>query len=181
MRINPNKFFPIPGYEGIYEINCLSDIRRISSGKILKQSSCADYKTVKLSKNGIAKLFRVHALMGLTFLRPLKKGEGYFHKNHDKYDNILSNIYIDTISNVYKKISKKGTRAKEIEQFDENGNLINRFRSCREASKVLFLSLPQIQARCNLKMVRCVPPYLRWVGTKCKPWDPETYKRRLKT
>ena len=68
--VEPVKWLPIPNFEGLYEINTLSQIRN-SSGEILKQQIRREkytcYKVVSLWKDGRYYKKGVHRLMAETF------------------------------------------------------------------------------------------------------------------
>lgn len=166
-KYDPSKFYDIPGFGGRYEINIFAVVRRKKNNRIAKSRISGSYNVVSLTTvEGKHRVFRLHTLMGRTFLRPLKEGEMYYHLNQNKLDDFITNLGICTKSEMYKRISSMGTRGKAVIQVDENGNEINSFRTARVASKELFLSMPQVLARCNGKMKRKVAPFLHWDKTK---------------
>lgn len=68
---------PIPGYEGIYEINSHGDVRHIAPcrlgpvGHVLSQGVAKDgYRRVKLWRANRAKTFLVHVLVAAVFIGP---------------------------------------------------------------------------------------------------------------
>lgn len=96
----------IKGYEGIYEVNELGQVRSVDrivelqnggtrklSVKELKPSmdGCG-YAKVRLSKNGITKTWRVHRLVAETFLSNPDNLPEIHHKNHDRKDNRVENL-----------------------------------------------------------------------------------------
>lgn len=98
----------IPGYEGIYEISNVGDIRSIDrtfqgyngfyhlKGKNLRPTThiCngRKYLAVNLSRNGIVKSERVHRLMADSFL-PKDSNRTYVnHINGDSLNNAISNL-----------------------------------------------------------------------------------------
>lgn len=163
MRFSHDEYVPLRGFEGAYEINRSGDIRKVGTERPLKQRIADGYKVVSLHiDKGKARQFRVQVLVGRTFLRPLRRGECYFHKNGDKLDNWFRNLEVRTLRDVFRDIGKSGTRARPVEQLDESGNVIDSFRSARAASDALFLSMPQVLLRLNRKMKRKIPPFLRW-------------------
>lgn len=112
------RWMAIKGYEGLYEISNLGNVRSLWFGnrKILKQKKGKNgYYSVTLCKNGIKKKeFLVHRLVVISFLGPIPEGYVVNHLNENKLDNRLSNLEICT----QKENSNYGTapqrRAKAI-------------------------------------------------------------------
>ena len=96
----------IKGYEGIYEVNELGQVRSVDriveckdgsirkyKGKELKTSiDNYGYTNIILSKNGIAKNFKVHRLVAETFMPNPDNLPEVHHKNHDTNDNRAHNL-----------------------------------------------------------------------------------------
>lgn len=96
----------IKGYEGIYEVNELGQVRSIDrmvehknrkiinyKGKELKPDiNKGGYANVRLSKNGIIKNMKVHRLVAETFLSNPNNLPEVHHKNHDRRDNRVENL-----------------------------------------------------------------------------------------
>ena len=96
----------IEGYEGIYEVSELGQVRSVDriveykngkivnyNGKELKlQMDKCGYSIVRLSKNGISKNWIVHRLVAETFLPNPNNLPQVHHKNHDIKDNRVCNL-----------------------------------------------------------------------------------------
>lgn len=95
----------IKGYEELYKVSNLGNVKSINhfrvngfsgymqKGRILKFSKdrCG-YLLVRLSKNGVAKTYRLHRIVALTFIdNPLNK-KTVNHINGNKLDNRVENL-----------------------------------------------------------------------------------------
>lgn len=83
----------VVGYEGFYEVSDLGNVRSLRT-KRLRRFSITDwgYYHVGLSKNGVAKDWRVHRLVAMAFV-PLIDGKTHVnHINGDKLDNRAANL-----------------------------------------------------------------------------------------
>jgi NUMOD4 motif/HNH endonuclease len=112
--VTAERWRPVPGYEGAYEVSDLGRVRSLrrtvirSNGRatvvrqrILRQSQyVADgrgtYRRVVLSKGGQAKNFTVHILVMIAFVGPRPQGMDICHENGDGKDNRLVNLRYDT-------------------------------------------------------------------------------------
>lgn len=96
----------IKGYEGIYEVNELGKIRSVDRMTECKDGSIRKYKgkelkpgihkngyaMVRLSKNGIYKMMKVHRLVADAFIPNRDNLPEVHHKNHDRKDNRMENL-----------------------------------------------------------------------------------------
>ena len=95
-------FRDITGYEGLYQISNLGNVKSLkfsSSGKerILKQSKSSNgYYKVALSNNGIAKTSKVHKLVAVAFLNHIPDGNKIVvdHRDCNKLNNNLNNLQL---------------------------------------------------------------------------------------
>ena len=102
--IDPNTFVPIPGYEGVYAINQLGQIRRDRAvkgarvGHIRKTAihKTRHYEIVRLYRECKGKNHDVHALVASTFLGPRPEGMEVCHDDGVHTNNHLSNLRYDT-------------------------------------------------------------------------------------
>lgn len=65
----------------------------MQKGKILKYHiNPYGYYQVRLSKNGIAKTYKVHKLIAITFIENIHNKPTVNHKNGNKLDNNITNL-----------------------------------------------------------------------------------------
>jgi hypothetical protein len=82
----------IEGYEN-YEISNLGDVKRLSTGIILKQTiSNHGYKVVTLSNDNGKKTFLVHRLVVKHFLPNIYNKPCIDHKDGNKLNNVIYNL-----------------------------------------------------------------------------------------
>jgi len=96
---------PIPGYEGVYEVSDAGRVKRIAGGsnnakpgRILKPASNAGYLGVGLCHRGKVKMTIVHRLVVIAFIGPIPEGLQVNHKNGVRSDNRLENLEVVTAS-----------------------------------------------------------------------------------
>lgn len=84
----------IKGYEGIYQISNLGNIRSLNYNKfrILKLKNDRGYFTVCLCKQNIKKQHSVHRLVANTFIYNLQNKPQVNHINGIKTDNNINNL-----------------------------------------------------------------------------------------
>lgn len=117
------KWLPIPGYEGRYEVSnmgevrgldrtifCKNGTRRFQAGKTLKADRTrTGYLQVSLQDSGKTWRQTVHRLVLLAFVGPCPEGMECCHKNGVRDDNRLINLRYDTHSNNQKDQVTHGT------------------------------------------------------------------------
>jgi hypothetical protein len=119
------RWVPVEGYEGLYEVSDMGRIRSVDGlrwngckwhrfkGRLLKQSG-SPYKQVTLSKERSVKTYKVHTLVAAAFLPPCpgkigKTAESFHvdHINDDKLDNRAVNLqWLTLVNNTYRKNPK---------------------------------------------------------------------------
>ena len=84
----------IPGFEGWYEASNLGRIRRVSTGRILRQSPCGgDYLGVTLSVGNIQTNVRTNVAVLSAFCGPAPfPGAEAAHNDGDQQNNRLTNL-----------------------------------------------------------------------------------------
>ena len=96
------KWKPIVGYEGLYEVSNMGRVRsldhvdrlgRVIKGKLRKeQKSSNGYRQVCLSKNGQHKIALIHRLVASAFIDNPKRLPEVNHIDENKTNNIASNL-----------------------------------------------------------------------------------------
>ena len=94
-------FKDIPGYEGIYEVSDLGNIKsKHSSNHIILVNSISHrgYKKVNLSEKGVSKTYEVHKLIAMAFLNHKPNGNKLVvdHIDNNKLNNTLINLQVIT-------------------------------------------------------------------------------------
>lgn len=95
----------IPGYEGLYQASDLGNVKSLNhirnngtnkymqKGKKLKFSKDHNgYLLVRLSKNGIAKTYKLHRIIAMTFIENTFNKKTINHINGNKEDNRVNNL-----------------------------------------------------------------------------------------
>ena len=115
MNPTQERWLPVPGYEGFYEVSDHGRVRSVDrvvvagsgerkfAGRVLRLGTNRHgYMLVALRKPGIQKSKRAHRLVLEAFVGPCPEGMAACHENGDKLDNRLSNLRWDTTSsNLY--------------------------------------------------------------------------------
>lgn len=125
VHCTPEKWLPIVGYEGLYEVSDQGRVRSVdrnmvlSSGRRYTRSGRImsfnikwgdhPYRRVKLCSNSKPKLVLVSRLVLTAFVRPPKEGEQACHCDNDPSNNALSNLRWDTIHGNYGDRESNGT------------------------------------------------------------------------
>jgi hypothetical protein len=96
---------PIQGYEGLYAVSNLGNVKSLErykmnrskqkmvQEKILKPFVAGSgYLTVKLSKNGVSKNFKIHILVAMAFCENKKEYKEINHIDENKHNNNANNL-----------------------------------------------------------------------------------------
>lgn len=100
----------IPGYEGLYEVSDLGQVKRLARLVVRNQSNgnyvCKEiilrpgfidgYPSVVLTKDGIKKTFRCHQLVMLAFVGPCPVGQEVLHGDGKRGNSKLDNLRYGT-------------------------------------------------------------------------------------
>lgn len=140
-------FKAIEGYEGLYEVSNLGNIKSLRKNIILKpQKSNVGYLFVCLCKDGIQKNFTIHRLVAKAFLPNPNNFPEINHKDEIKTNNNVGNLewcdhkYNLNYGNYNKNMSiiksgKPSGWGKSISQYSKDGELIKIYNSMTEAAE----------------------------------------------
>lgn len=118
----PEMWKPVVGYEGLYEVSDLGNVRSVDrtviyktgqprhyKGQTLKLKPAHGYWRVELNRNGKPACFQVHRLVLAAFVGPLPEGKEVCHNNGNPGDNRLENLRYGTRSENQLDRVKHGT------------------------------------------------------------------------
>jgi hypothetical protein len=154
----PEKWLPVTGWEGFYEVSDLGRIRSLERrvpmpfsnrpsrrvpAKIMKATSHKGDQTVTLSRNGKNHYPKIHRLVLTAFVGPCPPGMECCHNNGDFTDNRLENLRWGTPSSNLFDLVRHGnhgmsrkTHCKHGHEFTpENTYLYRGGRTCRACDK----------------------------------------------
>lgn len=179
VKAEPVRWVNIPGYEGLYEINTLAQIRN-AEGKILKQGIRREkytcYKVVHLWKDGKYTTKGVHRIMAEAFVPNPNNFPVVNHKDEDGTNNLLSNIewcdksYNASYGSSPSKISKafKGRASEKripVQQL-KNGLIVGEYPCAGDAEKATGISMANIRLVCRGKRKLAGGYAWRYCGAK---------------
>lgn len=149
-KINLEIYYDIPGYDGKYQINYFGNLRRT-----LKNGRFKELHPYIKSSNGrrVVKLnCKERVVMGLmkdTFIGELPEGYVLYHKNGILSDDILSNIGIITKADLGKLAGLRNKCHIQVVKINQNGEIVDCYKSVREAGRRNFMAYQTILDRLN--------------------------------
>lgn len=163
------KWLPVVGYEGHYEVSDKGRVRsldrmitmkngitRKTEGRILAPQNSngqGRYRAVTISRDGIAKRVSIHRLVAEAFIPNPNGFKEINHKDEDKTNNHVENLeWCDRqYNNTYgtAKVRAAVTQGKPVLQLDGDGNVINGWPSMGLAAMFTGASQGGISACCR--------------------------------
>ncbi|ATE83960.1 HNH endonuclease [Lactococcus phage LP0209] len=148
-------FVKIGGFEN-YEVSNLGKVRNIKSGRTLKPSLIqSGYLRHSLYKHNKRKNLLLHRIIATAFIDNPEEKPCVNHIDENKLNNDLRNLEWCTArenaihGTRIKRIAEK--RSKKVIQLDLNDNILNVFKSMRQAERETGISATSISACCNGK------------------------------
>lgn len=147
----------IPNFNG-YQASCQGRIFSQKRNKVLKTNKNEKgYLRVNLSVNGKRTSQRVNRLIAMTFLDNPDNLPEVNHKNGNKEDNTVNNLewctHLYNMQEAYKnnqipprKANKTSFTPKQVLKYDLDNNLLNKYNTLSEASKLNNIN-PQTLSR----------------------------------
>lgn len=139
----------IPGYEGLYQVSNLGNVKSFFTGKLLKKlPHSTGYLAVVLYKDRTSKRRTVHRLVAMAFLPNPESKLTVNHKNGNKHDNSVDNLEWATHKENQRHAVKTGLKVGinyknnrlsiPVAQYDLDMNLIKVYPSLNEAGRSGF-------------------------------------------
>ena len=158
-QVDPLSWYDIPGYEGKYQINYFGIVRRTYKNGTAKELHAYVKKSNRRSCVHLnQKEYVVMKLMTDTFWGKLKDGYCTYHKNGILSDNVLSNIGIATKSKLGKITGTNNGCSTAVVKIDQNGQIVDFYKSAREAGRENYMSYQAILDRVNGKVKSLFAP-----------------------
>jgi hypothetical protein len=110
---NSERWLPIVGYEGLYEVSDQGRVRRVRDGRLHHFGRSKGYFNVTLTKDKQLRTFTVHRLMAIAF-HGIQHGKVIRHMDGNMYNNTIDNLAWGTAQDNADDRERHGTVARGI-------------------------------------------------------------------
>lgn len=86
------KWAPVVGYEGLYEVSTIGNVRNCKTNKVLRHGKSKNYDSVMLYKGKQCKRISVHRLVAIAFIPNPQKLKCVNHKDENSTNNCVENL-----------------------------------------------------------------------------------------
>lgn len=121
MKHTSETFLSVPGYEGLYEVSNLGNVKSLRRGRLLKPGKAHGYLKVSLRKDNKTQYFAVHRLVAIVFIPNPENLPYVNHKDESRDNNCVENLewctaqYNNTYGTCIKRRVEKRTGRDYIE------------------------------------------------------------------
>jgi hypothetical protein len=157
-NINPTKYYEIPNSDGKYQINFYAEIRKRNKKGYRQLGPYAKCSNGKMAIKINGKEKTISALMRDTFMGPIPSSMVVYHKNGIKTDNCLANLEVITRSEAGRRTGRRNESEIAVVKLNSDGEIIDFYRSAREAGRKNFMSYQTILDRVNGKVKSLFAP-----------------------
>lgn len=155
----------IKGYEGLYQISNLGNVKSLSKQiirsngkkqtfkekKLKPGLSKNGYLSVSLFKNGKGKTYMIHRLVAETFIENINNYKCINHKDENKQNNIVNNLEWCTYEYNNQYNDKMKHRRINVLQYTKDNKLIKKWDGLINVEKELGISRNNITSVCKGK------------------------------
>ena len=164
MNENNEVWKDVVGYEGLYQVSNQGRVKSLWFGKerILKPGrEKKGYLQVCLSKNGKMKHYKVHRLVGQSFIQNPNNLPEINHRDEDKTNNRVENLewcdrkYNNNYGNHNQKVFEKTTNgklSKPVLQYTKDGIFVKEWKSTHDVERNLGYDQSHISRCCLGKL-----------------------------
>lgn len=148
----------IEGYEGLYQVSNLGRVKSLPRNGTIKQERIIKsgkdkygYLRIILHKNGFKKYVTIHRLVAETFLENKNGLPQIDHIDGNKLNNNVLNLRYCTHSQNINNPNTLKKLCKRVMQIDKGNNIVNIYKSTRDAERQTGILHNSISLCCNLK------------------------------
>ena len=176
---------PVVGYEGLYEVSNMGNVRSLFRyKKVLKPSPTNGYLTVELWKDKERKRVGIHVLVAMAFIHNPDNLPEVNHKNEVRSDNNVENLewcthlynmnygtaierrvkHTDYTKPCYKENAIKNGKkvSKQVSQYTKSGEFVKTYESAKQAYRETGISQSHILECCHCQNGRMTAGKYVW-------------------